>query len=138
MAETANCLKGKQMKVSEVYTGEGKYLKAADLQGKRVTVTIQTTAYESMKDDGTEMKVVVYFQGKEKGLALNKTNAETIAYFHGDDTEMWPGKAIELFTTMVEYQGKSVPAIRVAPPANAPQQAAPAQPHSGLDDEIPF
>ena len=134
------------MKVSETYTGESKYLKAADLGNRRVTVTIQNTSYEPMKDDGTDKKIVVYFQGKDKGLALNKTNAETIAYFHGDDTEMWRGQPIELFTTMVEYGGKSVPAIRIAPAHQIQQQAnamqAPNPPETQAvdlpDDDIPF
>lgn len=121
------------MKVSEVYTGESKYLKAADLQGRRITLTMRTTTYEPMKDDGTDMKVIVYFRDKEKGLALNKTNAETIAMLYGDDTDNWPGNSIELFTTMVEYQGKSVPAIRIAPPAGQPVQTS-----VPIDDDIPF
>ena len=41
------------------------YLKAADLQGRRVPVKILRV---EMQDFGDEAKPVVYFEGKSKGL----------------------------------------------------------------------
>jgi hypothetical protein len=84
-------------------------------------------------------------QGKDKGLVLNKTNANNIAAVYGDDTDDWIGGGIQLFPTMVDYQGRSVEAIRVrvAPrkAASAPQpkpMAESRQTGDDLDDSIPF
>jgi hypothetical protein len=119
------------------------YLKAADLQGRTVPVAIDRVELEEI---GGEHKPILYFQGKDKGLVLNKTNANNIAAVYGDDTDDWIGGGIQLFPTMVDFQGRSVEAIRVrvaprkaasAPqprPAPAPQNGG----HADLDDEIPF
>jgi hypothetical protein len=40
--------------------------------------------------------MVVYFQGKQKGLVTNKTNANNIAALYGDDTDDWIGQKIML------------------------------------------
>jgi hypothetical protein len=50
---------------------------------------------------GDDERPILYFGGKEKGLALNKTNANTIANVFGDDTEDWRGGEIVLFETTV-------------------------------------
>ena len=48
----------------------------------------------------------MYFEGKPKGLVLNKTNANTISDAYGDETEHWEGKEIVLYEAEVEqYQG---------------------------------
>jgi hypothetical protein len=69
---------------------------------------------------------VLKFQGKEKGLVLNKTNAMTIAHVYGPNIDQWVGQPILMFTTQVDYAGQMVPAIRVRVPIQAAQ-----------DDEIP-
>ena len=91
---------------------------------------------------------MLYFQGKEKGLVLNKTNANNIAYVYGDETDDWRGQEITLFEAMVDFQGKTVPAIRVrAPQRSVTRQAPPPQRPIGgmseaamadMEDEIPF
>lgn len=125
------------------------YLKAADLQGRNVTVII---SHVRMEDVGDDHKPVLYFQGKEKGLALNKTNSNNISVLYGYETDDWTGKPIELFEAQVDYQGKSVPAIRVRAPrggtnGHAARPAAPPpashtppqyQTNNDLDDSIPF
>lgn len=100
-----------------------KYVKAADLKGREITVVIANVEVEKIGDD---RKMVVYFQGKEKGLVTNKTNANRIALLYGEDTDEWHGKEIVLGTDFVDFQGKSVEAIRVKPPA---KRAAPASRH---------
>lgn len=86
------------------------YLKAADIDDD-VVVTILEIKEEEIGDDA---KHVVYFNELEKGLVLNKTNAESIATTTGsDDTDNWPGQKITLFATTVSFQGKPVEAIRV-------------------------
>ena len=133
------------------------YLKAADLRSRNVLVTMSHADYEMI---GNEKKLILYFEGKEKGMVLNKTNAGNIANAYGDETDDWKGQQIVLFEAMVDYQGKTVPAIRVRMPQakDRPQQrqAAPQSdaissgprrqasemdppPHNSLpDDEIGF
>lgn len=70
---------------------------------------------------GDDDKPVLYFQGKERGLALNKTNASIITEAYGDETGDWLGYEIELYPAMVQYQKTMVEAIRVKiPRRNAP------------------
>ena len=101
-----------------------KYLKASDLEGQRATVTISSATQEEL---GGDLKVILYFQGKEKGMVLNKTNAYTISAMYGPITDNWIGRQIELFATMVTFQGQPVPALRVAPSMQQPPQQAPQQ-----------
>lgn len=104
------------MLMNEAYPS--KYLKADDLQGRTVQVKISKVLYEEI---GHDRKVAMYFQGKERGIILNKTNANTIAAIYGPDTDNWVGGELELFPTMTDFQGKSVPAIRVRVPPRRPQ-----------------
>jgi|SRR5882724_4310233 len=98
-----------------------KYLKASDLQGRDVTVKMGRLEQEKIGDDH---KLVLYFQGKEKGMVLNKTNANVIADSYGSETADWYGQSIILFEQMVDFQGKRVPGLRV----RAPRQQAPSRP----------
>ncbi len=70
------------MKINEAFPSN--YLKAADLQDREVTVTMADVKMEKLGDDS---RPVLYFRGKEKGLVLNKTNANNIASRYGDDTD---------------------------------------------------
>lgn len=106
------------MNINSVFPS--KYLKASDLQGRTVRVTISNVVVEKIGDD---QRPVLYFQGKEKGVVLNKTNANTIANTYGPETDGWLGAPIELFSAMVDFAGKMTEAIRVRVPRPAPAQA---------------
>lgn len=108
------------MKMSEEFPS--KYLKAADLQGREVRLTMANVEREKIGDD---FKPVLYFKGKERGLALNKTNAGTIADAYGDDSEDWFDQPIILFSVMVDFQGKVGPAIRCRVPTAKDNKSAP-------------
>jgi hypothetical protein len=114
-----------------------KYLKASDLQGRDVPVKMGRVEQEKI---GEDQKLILYFQGKEKGMVLNKTNANSIADTYGAETEDWYGKSIILFEQMVDFQGKRVPGLRVrAPRREAPvRQAAPRRETAPAgDDDFP-
>lgn len=120
------------MKMSEEFPS--KFLKAADLHGREVRVTMQNVEREKIGDD---TKPVLYFKGKEKGVVLNKTNAGTISDAYGDDSEDWFDQPLILFSVMVDFQGKVGPAIRCRVPTakdNKPAQRKPDPISSGLDD----
>ena len=90
-----------------------KYLKSNDLKGRPVVVTMRAVAYEPVGND-KEMKPVLYFQGKDKGLVLNKTNTNTIMALTGSPvTEEWDGVAITLYPTETSYAGETVDCIRI-------------------------
>lgn len=122
------------------------YLKASDLQGQQPTVTIDRVEFEAVGRE-KEMKPVLYFRGKEKGIVLNKTNAKTISNLTGSpDTDDWIGFSLKLYSTHVEFAGEQVEAIRIkaagrtaAPqrrPAPMPVDEPPMEPIT--DDDIPF
>lgn len=126
------------------------YLKASDLKGNQVVVTIDKVEFEPVGRQ-REMKAVVYFVGKEKGVVLNKTNANKITEIAGSAlTEDWHGTAIVLYPTETEFAGESVECIRVKPvnkargprvtPQAPPPPPAPDPNYGGpvTDDDIPF
>lgn len=118
------------MKLGEVF--QSNYLKAADLNGRKIAVVIDQAKIEKV---GQDEKLCVYFQGKEKGIVLNITNANMIAEITGsDDTDDWHGKHISLYSTKVDYQGKRVDAIRV----DYPNGGRPVPPPVVDGDDIPF
>ena len=126
------------MKVSEAFPS--KYLSANDIPEDNIRLImdhVETTELEG------KQKLVLFFKRAKKGMILNKTNASNIAAAYGDDTDDWLEKELVLFTTWVDYQGKSVEAIRVRAPTvkdNARQspQAPPPKQRGDMDDEIPF
>lgn len=97
------------------------YLKASDLQGEMVTVTM---SHIKMEPVGEDNKPVLYFAGKKKGLVLNKTNSYVIAETYGPETDAWVGQRIQLFDALVDFQGRQVAAIRVRIPKAAARPAA--------------
>lgn len=86
------------------------WLKCTDLRNRTIKVTLDRVDQEKI---GSDTKYVAYFVGKEKGLVLNKTNAQMIAEFHGEDTTSWHGKVIELRPDKTQYKGDVVDCIRV-------------------------
>lgn len=140
------------MKISEEFPSQ--YLKASDLGGREIRITMGRVEREEI---GTDKKLVLYFKGKEKGLVLNKTNANTIGDAYGDDTDEWFDQPLILFSIKTEYQGRVVDGLRCrVPTAKDNRQVAPqkqADPISSgpapqrqiggvsdnmADDEIPF
>ncbi len=98
------------MRIDDVFTS--KTLKAADLNGKKLKLTISNVEMEKMGDD---MKPVMYFKGKEKGLVLNKTKAAVLSSAFGGETDNWYGKEIAIYPAKVAYNGQMVDSINVEP-----------------------
>lgn len=106
-----------------------KYVKAADLRGKDVVVTIDDIEprHELVsKGNRKEHKPVVYLRGKEKMWVLNKTNAKTIAGMYGNEVKKWIGKSVTLFPTTVQAGGQTHDCIRVRPEKPNGKQSEPA------------
>ena len=122
-----------------------KYLKAADLRGKSVTVTIDRVVQEQVVEEEPDKWIVYFSENPDRGMVLNKTNALMISSAYGDNSDLWIGKAVELYTEQVSFQGKIVPGLRVKPvaaqvqpnpepPATEPERA----PFAGPNDDLPF
>jgi hypothetical protein len=116
-----------------------KYLKASDLKGQSVVVKVDRVQKEKL---GEDTKPVIYFQGKQKGMVLNKTNWTAIADLYGDESDDWTDGEIELFEAQVEFQGKVGPGLRVRKVRKPSKIESGPQPKQAvkedMSDEIPF
>jgi len=107
---------------------KGNYLAAADISNKQPYTVNMLDVVQAVIGDAKEIKNVLNLQGLEQGLVLNKTNAQAIVDLYGPETSSWAGKNIALVVRIVEFGGKSVPAIRIEAvqitPVTQLQQAA--------------
>jgi len=89
----------------------GRFLKAGELLGKRVTLTIRDTDLEELVgDDGKpKAKAVVSFRETDKQLVLCKTNGICLKEMFGVQLADWVGKRVTIFPDT--WNGE--PAIRV-------------------------
>lgn len=139
------------MKSGEAFPSQR--LKADDLQGRRIAVTIETVEMEEVgQGDKKETKPCAHFRGKDKSLVLNRTNWNRLADFlKSDDSDDWSGRSVVLGVEKVDFQGKRVPAIRVLGLARAntqtqsqvapPPEIEPDEPQEEFragDDDVPF
>lgn len=102
------------------------HLYAFDLDGRDVTATIEKVfSGEVMGEKGRKSKKpMIKFVGKEKKLAVNKTNGKTIASMYGTDTETWVGQQITMYPTTTEFGGETVECIRIRPQRPQPRKGA--------------
>lgn len=97
------------MKISETFGAS--YFKAEDFDAKGKSLTIVSVENEEV---GDETKPVIRFEGEDKGLSLNKTNALAMVDLFGDETDEWVGKTIKIVRSSTMYQGKRVACMRVS------------------------
>jgi hypothetical protein len=117
---------------------QSKYLRAADLGeiGREKRLKIGRVTKETDVGEEKRTKAVVWFTTTDKGLVLNKTNLRILQSAFGDQMDPWAGKIVVVFSTMADFRGKMVPALRVripppkddyrAPPPKKPQPKPPA------------
>ena len=112
------------MRFSEAAATESKYVKAEDLKGRSVPVVIESVQNEIVgKGTDAKERVILYFQGKTKGMVCNVTNGGRLVDMFGDEMDGWIGREILLTVERVPFQGKMVPGLRVkAAPKRAQQQ----------------
>jgi len=106
------------------------YFGAWDLEGGDKVVTITRVIGGELTGPGGKKskKPVLYVQGSEKGIPLNKTNGKTIASMYGNYVTEWVGKSITLFksSTRNPQDGGEIDCIRIRP--EAPQRQEPPPP----------
>lgn len=107
-----------------------KYLSAADLHGQQPHFKIGKVEPQELKEkDGTmKTRMVVYFEGVEKALVLNKTNAVKLAAAYSKDFALWVGMTVEAYAEMTSL-GKE--GIRLRPLSKPSGK-------SEMNDAIPF
>lgn len=93
------------------------YIKAAELRGRDVSLTIKSVSVEELQLRGqnkTKSKPVVTFEERPKRFVMNRTNAEIIATAIGSKyTKDWVGRRITLYPTTTLFGKKTVECIRV-------------------------
>lgn len=139
----------------EIYKSNSDFLKAEDIGNAMPVVVVSDV--ELKEFDNGDKKLALHFQGKEKILPLNKTNAGTMESLYGYNTDGWLNQRIMLFTMPVDFNGKKTQAIRIRAPqgfvSGTPQggtqsyqapaydglpPSPPIEAYSDMDDEIPF
>lgn len=88
-----------------------KHLEAADLSGE-VKVTIKTIGFSEVGEE-KQNRGVLYFEEYTRGMVLNRTNLKRIIALHGNETDKWVGKTVFIYPSETDYQGRTVPCIRV-------------------------
>jgi len=97
MAETPRILE-KPVDWEQMYPG--RFIKAADFKGEKVTLQIAAVDLEELEGDkGKQIKGVIRFERTEKAFALNKTNGICLKAMFGKKVQEWVGKRITLFPT---------------------------------------
>ena len=112
------------------YAGsESKYLKAADLNGQRPKVTIESVELVEFEQDdgGKHRKPCLKFRGKEKAMVCNATAVQELGNAFGWDSDAWVGKEVGLSTKHYPAFGKDGIVLTVLN-----------KPADFVDDEIPF
>lgn len=109
------------MRVSDAFPS--KYIKAEDLGslGQEIQVTVARVGMEQL--DNEQKMIVHFYEYGDKGLVLNKTNANSLVQMFGDETDKWTGMGFIVFSTMVDFKGVQTPAIRVKPSVQTALQA---------------
>lgn len=121
------------MDIAKLYPS--RYLKAEDLKGRAVRVTISAVTVEELRNPRTnakDKKAVLHFSRSEKVLPLNKTQAFALASITGStDTDAWPGFVVVLAAGRAPNGQQT---ITITAPAQEQEQKAPAA-GSAKDDE---
>lgn len=98
--------------ISKMYPG--RFLEAADLAGKTITVKIESIKGDQLETDkGKKRAYFLNFVGKKKALLLNKTNALFLGAMFGDNPNAWEGKRIAIYPTKTSFGPDTVDCIRV-------------------------
>lgn len=88
----------------------GRFLKAGQFGGKKVTLTIKDYDREILEgDDGKKSKAIIAFAESPMQLVACKTNGLCMREMFGSDLAQWVGKRVILFPS--EWNGE--PCIRV-------------------------
>jgi hypothetical protein len=116
------------------------YLKKEDC-GNGIIVTVKDIRVEDVGGNGDpqDSKPVVHFHESDKGMVINRTNAEIMTQVMGtDDTDGWIGKQIVLYNEPnIWFGSKQTGGIRVRPATGQPAPQVPGQAPSVSTSVVP-
>jgi hypothetical protein len=115
---------------SEMYGS--KYFGVSDLNGETPRRRIGKVEIRDIadKDGSTRRRLLIYFEGVEKPLVLNRTNARKLAEAYTEDYAKWVGVIVDLYDEETSL-GKGV---RLRPVKSAANGAA----AKDMNDSIQF
>jgi len=92
----------------------GAYLQKEEIPDAGATARIRAAKEETLEEN-ERSKLILYFDGLDKGLVCNVTNINVLIDVLGsDETDNWIGRQIELYVDHgVMFGGKRVGGIRV-------------------------
>jgi hypothetical protein len=95
--ETGERARAKPVNFDQLYPG--RFIKAGELLGKKVTLTIRDVDLEDlMGEDGkNKAKAIVGFRETEKSLVCCKTNGICLKEMFGPSLSEWVGKRVTIF-----------------------------------------
>lgn len=93
-----------------------RFLKGEEFAGKEVAVTVKDIKKELVYSRQTNKKdevLVMYFQGKERGVVMKKERSNDLKAITGsDDTDGWIGKKVVMYTQKKKMKDGIVDVIR--------------------------
>jgi hypothetical protein len=99
----------------------GRFLKAGEFKGKKVTLTMASVVLEELVGDkGPQIKGVIGFKETEKQWALNKTNGICLKEMFGKKVQEWVGKRVTLFPD--EWDGEACIRVWGSPEIDADRE----------------
>ena len=106
---------------------EKEYLYAFDLDGRDVTLTIESVAQGELIGDGGKKskKPILSFVGAKKKLALNQTNKKILGAMYGFKVSELIGKQITIYPTTTKFGGDTMDCIRLRPTIPTPKKEKP-------------
>ena len=90
---------------------ESRFLRASDYKkGQKWLLTISDVSIETLGED-TRKKLILSFEGKDKGHVLNASRRLFLETALGDRPNQWIGAKITLAVSEALFQGKTVPSF---------------------------
>jgi hypothetical protein len=102
----------KPVSFDELYPG--RFLKAADLRGKHVTVRIADIALEELEGEkGAKVSGIIFLHGTDKQIVLNRTNGYCLKAMFGKTLSDWIGKRVTIKPDTTKLGRDTVDCIRI-------------------------
>lgn len=102
----------KPISFDELYPG--RFLKAADLRGQKVTVRIADVALEELEGEkGSKVKGIIFLRNTDKQIVLNRTNGLCLKGMFGKTLSDWIDKRITLTADKTKLGKDTVDCIRI-------------------------
>lgn len=96
-----------------------RFLKGDEVGDKELDLNIREIKREkvySRQTNKDDLVLVVYFDGKDRGVIIKKERANDIKAIYGDDTDNWKGKPVRLYTVKKKVRDGIVDVIRFKVP----------------------